>query len=155
MLSHLVGAANRADIRRLRLLEEAKAELEAKVERQQRQLYSAVVSRDATIRELCRTLEMQIGHEGSGAEFPLKRSLGYWTILPADLKRRLATAEARYERLKRLLEVCRADLAAERRVHTQIVKREQELREELAEVDTTLGEIEEITAEPQPARLSN
>jgi hypothetical protein len=155
MLSHLVGAANRADIRRLRLLEEAKAELEAKVERQQRQLCSAVVSRDATIRELCRTLEMQIGHEGSGAEFSSETQSRVLDDLAGDLKRRLATAEARCERLERLLEVCRADPAAERRVHTQIVKRERELRKELAEVDTTLREIVEITAEPQPPRLSN
>jgi hypothetical protein len=49
MLSHLVGAANRADIRQLRLLEEEKAELEAKVARQQQQLLSAIASRDTTI----------------------------------------------------------------------------------------------------------
>jgi len=34
MLSHLVGAANRADIRRLRQLEDANAELEATIRRQ-------------------------------------------------------------------------------------------------------------------------
>src|SRR5262249_2151776 len=38
MLSHLVGAANRADIRRLRQLEEDNAALQAKVERQQQLL---------------------------------------------------------------------------------------------------------------------
>lgn len=38
MLSHLVGAANRADIRRLTTLEEENARLVAKVERQQRRL---------------------------------------------------------------------------------------------------------------------
>src|SRR5262249_11928102 len=38
MLSHLAGAANRADIRQLRQLEEAKAELEVKTARQQQQL---------------------------------------------------------------------------------------------------------------------
>ena len=52
MLSHLVGAANRADIRRLRQLEDENAELEAKIGRQQQRLRDAVVSRDVTIREL-------------------------------------------------------------------------------------------------------
>lgn len=37
MLSHLVGAANRADIRRLRQLEDENTELQAKVGRQQQQ----------------------------------------------------------------------------------------------------------------------
>ena len=54
MLSHLVGAANRADIRRLRQLEEANAELEGKIERQQQQLHNAILSREATIQELRR-----------------------------------------------------------------------------------------------------
>src|SRR5262245_28122484 len=49
MLSHLVGAANRADIRRLRELESENAALQEKVARQQSQLRDAVVKRDATI----------------------------------------------------------------------------------------------------------
>ena len=52
MLSHLVGAANRADIRRLAALEAENAELERKVRKQQAQLAAAIVSRDATIRQL-------------------------------------------------------------------------------------------------------
>jgi hypothetical protein len=63
MLSHLVGAANRADIRRLRQLEDEKAELEAKVERQQRQLRDTVVLRDGTIRDLTRALEERIARD--------------------------------------------------------------------------------------------
>src|SRR5262245_4824283 len=47
MLSHLVGAANRADIRRLRELEGENGALHEKVARQQRQLHHAAVSRDA------------------------------------------------------------------------------------------------------------
>lgn len=54
MLSHLVGAANRADIRRLRQLEQANTELEAKVGRQQQHLRDAILSREATIRALSR-----------------------------------------------------------------------------------------------------
>ena len=51
MLSHLVGAANRADIRRLVTLEKENAELREKVERQQARLHEAAVLRDAAQRE--------------------------------------------------------------------------------------------------------
>ncbi len=52
MLSHLVGAANRADIRRLTALEEENSALVAKVKRQQARLQDAITSRDSTIRRL-------------------------------------------------------------------------------------------------------
>ena len=54
-----------ADIRRLRQLEAERTELEAKVRRQQEQLRDAVVSRDATIIELRRALEVRIVHEST------------------------------------------------------------------------------------------
>lgn len=56
MLSHLVGAANRADIRRLRDLETENGQLAAKVGRQQAALHDAVSARDARIRDLERLL---------------------------------------------------------------------------------------------------
>jgi outer membrane murein-binding lipoprotein Lpp len=52
MLSHLVGAANRADIRRLVALEEENAELRDKVERQQNRLHEISTQRDATVAQL-------------------------------------------------------------------------------------------------------
>ena len=52
MLSHLVGAANRADIRRLRQLEQEKGALTEKLHRQQQQLRDGFTSRDQTIRQL-------------------------------------------------------------------------------------------------------
>ena len=52
MLSHLVGAANRTDIRRLAALEKENAELQAKTDRQQLKLREVITSRDATIRQL-------------------------------------------------------------------------------------------------------
>lgn len=52
MLSHLVGAANRADIQRLRQLETENAALAAKIDRQQQQLRDGFTSRDETIRRL-------------------------------------------------------------------------------------------------------
>jgi hypothetical protein len=52
MLSHLVGAANRADVRRLRQLEEQNSRLVEKLDRQQRQLREGFTSRDKTILRL-------------------------------------------------------------------------------------------------------
>ncbi|MGF6770760.1 hypothetical protein P3T18_003239 [Paraburkholderia sp. GAS199] len=52
MLSHLVGAANRADIRRLVALEAENAELKEKIERQQSRLQEIGTQRDATIAAL-------------------------------------------------------------------------------------------------------
>jgi hypothetical protein len=52
MLSHLVGAANRADIRRLRQLEADNAALREKVERQQTALRDAILARDRKIAQL-------------------------------------------------------------------------------------------------------
>ena len=48
MLSHLVGAANRADIRRLVALEEENAALKEKIERQQSRLQELSLQRDAS-----------------------------------------------------------------------------------------------------------
>jgi len=60
MLSHLVGAANRADIRRLCDLEARNAELETKLRRQQEALHQAVVTRDASIRDLRQSLRQRL-----------------------------------------------------------------------------------------------
>src|SRR5262245_5481973 len=70
MLSHLVGAANRADIRRLNQLEAERSALQEKVARQQRQLRDAVVSRDATIAGLNDMLSKALAaqHDSSGTE---------------------------------------------------------------------------------------
>ena len=60
MLSHLVGAANRADIRRLRELEAEKGALTEKLHRQQQQLRDGFTSRDETIRQLNALLARQL-----------------------------------------------------------------------------------------------
>jgi len=65
MLSHLVGAANRADIRRLSQLEREQAELRERLARQQSQLRDVVVTRDAQIRDLRDALASAIAAEGT------------------------------------------------------------------------------------------
>jgi len=102
MLSHLVGAANRADIRRLRLLEDEKASLSMKVERQQRQLREGFLERDATIRQLKAMLAHAIGQAerpDADAYFRATRD----TI--AELERRLNGEIVRRERLEQRAQV--------------------------------------------------
>lgn len=100
MLSHLVGAANRADIRRLRQLEEDNAALAARIERQQRQLRDGFTARDETIRRLTDALARSAGEHGGVAA-------------NADTK---ALADALAERDKRLSEEIGRRIALTRRV---------------------------------------
>ena len=100
MLSHLVGAANRTDIRRLAALEKENAELQAKTDRQQLKLREVITSRDATIRQLAQ----MVAHEAlssisSDEDTPT-------TVLQhavADLQARLSREVGRRERLERRL----------------------------------------------------
>jgi hypothetical protein len=147
MLSHLVGAANRADIRRLRTLEAENAELQAKVERQQRQLRNAIVSRDTTIRELQHALEARI-HVGSdrATDQAAATDEAGWEALAADLKARLTRCEARRTVIEQHLEEARTALAAERNSRLLGEHRESALRDELAAIEASLSVADE-TAE--------
>lgn len=102
MLSHLVGAGNRADIRRLRQLETEKAGLEEKVARQQVQLHDAISARDARIRDLGTALsheiERQIGARSEGSRAPHAATLD---ALIADLRKQLDGEVRRRDRAER------------------------------------------------------
>jgi len=102
MLSHLVGAANRADIKRLTALEEENAALRAKVERQQQHLHEAISSRDATIRQLS---AIAAGRIKAGADDATHRAddeaLAGLRHLVSEMQARLERDAGRYERLER------------------------------------------------------
>ena len=137
MLSHLVGAANRADIRRLKELETENAELRDKLGRQQARLHEGITSRDARIQDLTALLARQIADESrrsdeTGHEAALDELVG-------DLERRLrsesgrrAALQERFDRLSDELGRARARAAAAER-------REEALREELESVEASLG----------------
>ena len=98
MLSHLIGSANRADIRRLAVLEAENAALLAKVERQQARLQEAITARDATIRRLSALAarEVQAIPDDSATIAALRD-------LVADLQARLAAEGGRRERAEQRL----------------------------------------------------
>lgn len=101
MLSHLVGAANRADIRRLRQLEEEKGALTEKLHRQQQQLRDGFTSRDETIRELNRLVALHHCAKGPAAADGREEDASRSVI--ADLNRTLGQETARRERLEQRL----------------------------------------------------
>lgn len=135
MLSHLVGAANRADIRRLRTLEAEKAELEAKVARQQVQLRDAIVSRDAEIGDLRDALAKRIVANVMPAIEDTDRTT---VALVADLERKLAREAARRQTLEQRLHTARAHWQQERAMRVAAEQREAALRDELVAVETML-----------------
>jgi hypothetical protein len=117
MLSHLVGAANRADIRRLCQLEADNADLQARLDRQQAAFREAVVTRDASIQELRQALAQRLAAEPS---VPCDDS-AILRQLVADLERRLAGEVHRSAVLDGRLAAMQADLTEERlaRVHAE------------------------------------
>lgn len=110
MLSHLVGAANRADIRRLAQLEQDNGALNEKLQRQQLQLRDGFQARDEEIRQLkalvanrvdqpdpCATTGMAVGGEVATLRdliADLNRKLGQETTRRRHLDQRLNSLAA-------------------------------------------------------------
>jgi hypothetical protein len=141
MLSHLVGAANRADIRRLRTLEAEKAELEAKVLKQQEQLREAIVSRDARIRELSDLLASDLARETTE---PLDPDAGgseraALARLVADLECRLGRETHRRRLVEDRLGACRDGLLREREARVAAERRHAAALRELDAIEASMA----------------
>ncbi len=135
MLSHLVGAANRADIRRLCDLEQRNAELEAKLARQQEALHSAVVSRDASIRDLRESLRQRLTEEAPVAAGDGSRALH---ALVADLEKRLTAENRRRVAVEARLSAVREELTREQATRAAVAADAVSLRRELAAAEAEL-----------------
>ncbi len=149
MLSHLVGAANRADIRRLTALEEENAALRAKVERQQQRMREAVTTRDTRIRQLTglaaeRSRAVQVAGPDDALE-----GLRH---LVADLGSRLTRELARRRRLEqRLTEAADRSSRAERRV--QLAEAQGDAaRQEVRVLERAMSAPGQARPEPLPAQ---
>jgi hypothetical protein len=137
MLSHMVGAANRADIRRLHQLEQENGALLAKIERQQAQLRDAVLSRDAKLRELAAALAERIAAAAAGQPQG-ETSAAALEAVVASLERRLAGETARRERIERRLEQCVAARSAAEEGSRQALAERDALRAELVAAEDSL-----------------
>jgi uncharacterized protein DUF2325 len=139
MLSHLVGAANRADIRRLRQLEEDNAALAAKLERQQRQLRDGFTSRDVSIRRLNDMLARAASQEAMVSSLEAAEDSKAVKDALAELDKRLAHETSRRERLEQRLASASAALNEAERARTRAEGALATLQQELASLESRLG----------------
>ncbi len=143
MLSHMVGAANRADIRRLRQLEEDNAALSAKLEAQQRQLRDGFTARDDKIRLLNEALSRalaqapaQAGHDSDDLRAASDALI--------DVDRRLNREVAHRKRLESRIDAATLAQSQAERVRQDAARECEALRRELAlaevQINGWLGE---------------
>lgn len=150
MLSHLVGAANRADIRRLCELEEQNALLTDKLTRQQDALRQAVSVRDASIQDLRQSLRQRLRDEtptDTGEETAALRALA------ADLEKRLAAETRRRASAETKLSRLGEDLARERAAMDRLEAEAASLRTELAAAEAMLHPDRDPRADEPDSRL--
>ncbi len=136
MLSHIMGAANRADIRRLRQLEEENAALAGKLEVQQRRLREGFVARDEEIRQLTEKLERvaaDLLHVPTGEEVA--------SAALADLRGRFERADERREWLEMRAKELVLALAQSERERSLVETENAGLHNELERVETQLGSV--------------
>lgn len=138
MLSHLVGAANRADIRRLCQLEADKAELEARLECQQLALREAVVTRDAQIRGLRQALAQKVSAGPKAGVSCVSEETAALRQLVTDLQRSLTRETGRRAATGARLETARSIIAEERSARTQAERERDAGHRELEAVEASL-----------------
>ena len=152
MLSHLVGAANRADIRRLTILEEENAALRDKVERQQHRMHQAITERDNRIRQLGALVAGQAGASRARSDHETDDAVHALRHLAADLQFRLERETARRERLEARLA---AALEAETRAESMATAARSDadaVRREIGLLEATIGATCADHARPLPAQ---
>jgi hypothetical protein len=152
MLSHLMGASNRADIRRLRALEEANAQLQAELSAQRRGWRHALAERDARLRHVEEQLHVLAAARGTPEPAPPP------IVLEDVVRDRLTALEARLakeiERRAVAEERCReaeAKRAADAERRTAI---EAEIVNVRAEADALQEQLRTLLGDPSRADSS-
>lgn len=138
MLSHLVGAANRADIRRLAQLEEEANALKAKIERQEAQLKDAIVARDTKIAELTHILTEMTAAPSEAPARVATRDRDMSTLI-YGLKDQLGLEAQRRQKATERLALAEERVIAERKRRQAAEQRENALRHELELVEGSLN----------------
>jgi hypothetical protein len=139
MLSHMVGAANRADIRRLCRLEEQNAALLAKVEAQQLQLRDGFTERDNKIRMLNEALSRALAQTPASPETTNDDARAAREAL-TNLDRRLSREIISRERLERRLQSAMLTAAQAERTLRDLRYECEGLRRELALLEAQLDD---------------
>jgi hypothetical protein len=141
MLSHLVGATNRADLARLRQLEAENAALADKIERQQRQLRDGFLARDTTIRALRETLTRPPAREADGENASGERGDEIVALKQtiATLGGRLARDSERRDALERRLAALNTTLDETRQGQRAAVAERDALQHEAAALEAEIA----------------
>jgi hypothetical protein len=137
MLSHLVGASNRADIRRLHRLEEEKAALEEKHARQQDVVRDGIASRDARIRKLNDLLSARIERQSASANESDRSSA--LERLVSDLRKQLDLEKRLRARAEQRASALTEARTASERLRATMEKELAALRSELETVEARLA----------------
>jgi hypothetical protein len=148
-LSHLVGSSNRADIRRLRALEEDNAQLQAELSSQRRGWRHALAERDARLRRLEEQLHALAAARVAPEPAPVPMAP------EAAVRDRLAALEARLakesERRAVVEERCR-DAEAKRAAEAECRKAmEAEITRLRAEAEALQEQLRRLLGEPNRA----
>ena len=148
MLSHLVGAANRADIRRLCQLEAENRDLRARLDRQQAAFRDAVVTRDVSIQELRQALAQQVTAEPAkpGDHDPALHHL------VVDLERRLAAEMRRTASLAERLAGAKAAIGEEHSARMKAERENDALRRDLEAIEASMHASCRDSASEVPSR---
>jgi hypothetical protein len=139
MLSHMVGAANRADIRRLCQLEEQNAALSAKAEAQQLQLRDGFTERDSKIQMLNEALSRALAQTPASSENTSGDARAAREAL-TDLDRRLSREITSRERLERRIQSTTLAAARAERARRDLCDECEGLRRELAALEAQLND---------------
>ena len=145
MLSHLVGAANRADIRRLAALEAVNAALEEKVLRQQDQLRRSNSARDCEIAQLRGLLAERHTSERAGDIIDDETAEEAQDLqrLAERLQKQLATQSMRRAEAEVQADGLRAELAAIRQSSREQEVLGRRLHQELAGMEAFVRAVPE------------
>jgi uncharacterized protein DUF2325 len=138
MLSHLVGATNRADIRRLRQLEAENAALVAKLELQRRQLRDSFTARDAKNRLLNEALSRALAQAPVSAEHASDDAATARDAL-VDRDRHLNRVIAKRERLEARMERMTLALTEAEHQRRNAERECKSLRDELALIEARIN----------------
>jgi len=149
MLSHLMGAANRADIRKLGELEAENDRLRGKLGRQQDQLRDGLTRRDARIRELNDLLARRIEGDASAGRPGDASERAALEGLVARLERRLRSQGNRRAAVEERLARVTQELAREREQLAAARRHDAALREELDAIEADFApQVPEADATP-------
>jgi hypothetical protein len=132
-----MGATNRAELGRLRALEQQNAALTEKIERQEPQLRDGFVARDATIARLSAALAQARRPAQCGAQHPDERNGPQETVVA--LEARLAREGEHRSVLGERIKTALAELEAERAARLAAECECEELRNEAASIETEIG----------------